>query len=160
QPPGREADGRPRDAALARRADHVDQRGGRVPSLQPVQGQPHARRGAPPADPRARASTVPVLGAPPEASSRHVVHGLVAEISGGRALDVLSRLFKLTSEFAPAGDQPHAIERLASMLGEGSPHTVLLGITGSGKTFTLANVITRLHRPALVISPNKTLAAQ
>jgi excinuclease ABC subunit B len=69
-------------------------------------------------------------------------------------------LFKLASEFAPAGDQPRAIERLVSLIGEGQPHTVLLGITGSGKTFTLANVITRLGRPALVISPNKTLAAQ
>ena len=69
-------------------------------------------------------------------------------------------MFKLSSEFAPAGDQPRAIERLVSLIGEGHPHTVLLGITGSGKTFTLANVITRLGRPALVMSPNKTLAAQ
>ena len=69
-------------------------------------------------------------------------------------------MFKLASEFAPAGDQPRATERLLSLIGEGRPHTVLLGITGSGKTFTLANVITRLGRPALVISPNKTLAAQ
>jgi excinuclease ABC subunit B len=69
-------------------------------------------------------------------------------------------LFTLSSEFAPAGDQPRAIERLVSLIREGRPHTVLLGITGSGKTFTLANVIARLERPALVISPNKTLAAQ
>jgi len=69
-------------------------------------------------------------------------------------------LFKLASEFAPSGDQPRAIERLASLLAEGHPHTVLLGITGSGKTFTLANVIKQLGRPALVMSPNKTLAAQ
>ncbi|MEX2221797.1 MAG: excinuclease ABC subunit UvrB [Candidatus Rokuibacteriota bacterium] len=68
--------------------------------------------------------------------------------------------FKLSSEFAPAGDQPQAIDRLTSVIGSGSPHTVLLGVTGSGKTFTLANVIARLDRPALVISPNKTLAAQ
>ncbi|MGH7350278.1 MAG: DEAD/DEAH box helicase family protein, partial [Candidatus Rokuibacteriota bacterium] len=68
--------------------------------------------------------------------------------------------FKLSSEFAPSGDQPQAIDRLTSIIGGGSPHTVLLGVTGSGKTFTLANVITRLNRPALVISPNKTLAAQ
>jgi excinuclease ABC subunit B len=72
----------------------------------------------------------------------------------------LTSLFKLSSEFAPAGDQPRAIERLTALTGEGHPHIVLLGITGSGKTFTLANVITRLSRPALVISPNKTLAAQ
>jgi excinuclease ABC subunit B len=69
-------------------------------------------------------------------------------------------VFKLSSEFAPSGDQPAAIDRLTSVIGEGSPHTVLLGVTGSGKTFTLANVIARLNRPALVISPNKTLAAQ
>jgi excinuclease ABC subunit B len=73
----------------------------------------------------------------------------------------LSRpLFKLSSEFSPSGDQPQAIERLVSVIGAGSAHTVLLGVTGSGKTFTLANVITQLSRPALVISPNKTLAAQ
>ena len=69
-------------------------------------------------------------------------------------------MFKLVSEFAPSGDQPRAIDRLAEMLADGQPHSVLLGITGSGKTFTLANVIARLQRPALVISPNKTLAAQ
>jgi excinuclease ABC subunit B len=84
----------------------------------------------------------------------------VAEVSGRRPLDALSSLFKLSSEFAPSGDQPRAIERLLALLGEGRPHTVLLGITGSGKTFTLANVVARLARPALVISPNKTLAAQ
>jgi len=69
-------------------------------------------------------------------------------------------LFELSSEFAPAGDQPGAIDRLAALVQEGQSHAVLLGITGSGKTFTLANVISRLQRPALVISPNKTLAAQ
>ena len=69
-------------------------------------------------------------------------------------------MFRLASDFAPAGDQPRAIDRLVTLIGEGRPHTVLLGITGSGKTFTLANVISRRERPALVISPNKTLAAQ
>ncbi len=69
-------------------------------------------------------------------------------------------MFKLSSDFAPSGDQPRAIERLIELIRAGAPHTVLLGITGSGKTFTLANVIMRLDRPALVISPNKTLAAQ
>ncbi|HWN91571.1 MAG TPA: DEAD/DEAH box helicase family protein, partial [Verrucomicrobiae bacterium] len=72
----------------------------------------------------------------------------------------MSVSFRLSSEYAPAGDQPGAIERLASLVAEGRPHAVLLGITGSGKTFTLANVIRQLDRPALVISPNKTLAAQ
>jgi excinuclease ABC subunit B len=69
-------------------------------------------------------------------------------------------LFRLASEFSPSGDQPQAIERLTELVAAGQPHAVLLGITGSGKTFTLANVIRRLRRPALVISPNKTLAAQ
>jgi excinuclease ABC subunit B len=69
-------------------------------------------------------------------------------------------LLALSSDFAPAGDQPRAIERLAELVGEEQRHLVLLGITGSGKTFTLANLVARLERPALVISPNKTLAAQ
>jgi excinuclease ABC subunit B len=69
-------------------------------------------------------------------------------------------VFTLASDFAPAGDQPRAIERLSELVTGGGSHSVLLGITGSGKTFTLANVISRLQRPALVISPNKTLAAQ
>ena len=69
-------------------------------------------------------------------------------------------MFTLASDFAPSGDQPRAIDRLADLVSGGGTHSVLLGITGSGKTFTLANVISRLQRPALVISPNKTLAAQ
>ena len=67
---------------------------------------------------------------------------------------------KLNSEFTPKGDQPSAIEELVSGLENGSKHQVLLGITGSGKTFTMANVIKELQRPALIISHNKTLAAQ
>ena len=72
----------------------------------------------------------------------------------------MTPVFTLASDFAPAGDQPRAIERLSELVTGGGSHSVLLGITGSGKTFTLANVISRLQRPALVISPNKTLAAQ
>ncbi|MCH2126485.1 MAG: excinuclease ABC subunit UvrB [Pirellulaceae bacterium] len=68
--------------------------------------------------------------------------------------------FQLVSEFAPAGDQPQAIEKLCDGLGKGKKHQVLMGVTGSGKTFTMANVIQKLQRPALVISHNKTLAAQ
>ncbi len=64
------------------------------------------------------------------------------------------------SEYKPAGDQPHAIEALVRNLQEGVRHQTLLGVTGSGKTFTLANVIARVNRPTLVISHNKTLAAQ
>jgi excinuclease ABC subunit B len=68
--------------------------------------------------------------------------------------------FKLVSEFQPKGDQPQAIESLSEGVLEGARHQVLLGVTGSGKTFTMANVIERVQKPALVISHNKTLAAQ
>lgn len=68
--------------------------------------------------------------------------------------------FKLASSFNPAGDQPQAIEDLARGIQEGEKYQVLLGVTGSGKTFTLANVIANVNRPTLVISHNKTLAAQ
>jgi excinuclease ABC subunit B len=69
-------------------------------------------------------------------------------------------MFDLVSPFPPAGDQPQAIEKLAAALAAGSRHQVLLGVTGSGKTFTVANVIAQLNRPTLVLSHNKTLAAQ
>jgi excinuclease ABC subunit B len=68
--------------------------------------------------------------------------------------------FKLRSEFEPKGDQPQAIESLVRGLKEGRQHQTLLGITGSGKTFTIANVIREWARPTLIIAPNKTLAAQ
>ena len=68
--------------------------------------------------------------------------------------------FKLTSEYKPTGDQPAAIEKLFDACQQKKKHQVLLGVTGSGKTFTVANVIARLNRPALVIAHNKTLAAQ
>ena len=68
--------------------------------------------------------------------------------------------FELVSEYAPAGDQPQAIEKLTEGILAGAKHQVLLGVTGSGKTFTIANVIARGQRPTLVISHNKTLAAQ
>lgn len=68
--------------------------------------------------------------------------------------------FILTGEFTPQGDQPAAIETLAKNLEQDVPHQVLLGVTGSGKTYTMANVIERINRPTLVLAPNKTLAAQ
>ena len=68
--------------------------------------------------------------------------------------------FRLVSDYTPKGDQPGAIGRLADWISAGRPHTTLLGVTGSGKTFTVASVIERLQRPTLVMSPNKTLAAQ
>ena len=69
-------------------------------------------------------------------------------------------LFKLRTEYLPTGDQPAAIEQLASNIEAGVRDQVLLGVTGSGKTFTVANVIAQVNRPALVLAPNKTLAAQ
>ena len=68
--------------------------------------------------------------------------------------------FKLVSEFAPTGDQPQAIEKLVKAFRSGKKAQTLLGVTGSGKTFTMANVIKELNRPTLIISHNKTLAAQ
>ncbi|MCA9213784.1 MAG: DEAD/DEAH box helicase family protein, partial [Planctomycetales bacterium] len=68
--------------------------------------------------------------------------------------------FDLQSSFEPAGDQPTAIKSLVDGLRSGEPEMVLKGVTGSGKTFTMANVIQQLNRPTLVISHNKTLAAQ
>ncbi|QGX41344.1 excinuclease ABC subunit UvrB [Permianibacter aggregans] len=68
--------------------------------------------------------------------------------------------FHISTRFKPAGDQPKAIESLVSGIEAGLAHQVLLGVTGSGKTFTMANVIEKLQRPALVLAPNKTLAAQ
>src|SRR3990167_63530 len=69
-------------------------------------------------------------------------------------------MFKLTSKFKPTGDQPEAITKLTKGLNKGLKHQTLLGVTGSGKTFTIANVIANVKKPTIVISPNKTLAAQ
>jgi excinuclease ABC subunit B len=68
--------------------------------------------------------------------------------------------FKILSEFKPAGDQPQAIVELTAGLQRGERDQVLLGVTGSGKTFTMAHVIQNLQRPTLILAPNKTLAAQ
>lgn len=72
----------------------------------------------------------------------------------------LSLKFNLTSEYKPTGDQPEAIRQLVEGLNREDPAQVLLGVTGSGKTFTIANVISQINRPALILSHNKTLAAQ
>ena len=72
----------------------------------------------------------------------------------------MGKRFKLQADFSPAGDQPQAIERLRDAARHGIAHQSLLGVTGSGKTFTIANLIEKLQRPALVLAPNKTLAAQ
>ena len=69
-------------------------------------------------------------------------------------------MFKLTSAFEPTGDQPEAIKELTQGLLDEVPGQVLLGVTGSGKTFTIANVIQEVQRPTLILSHNKTLAAR
>jgi excinuclease ABC subunit B len=69
-------------------------------------------------------------------------------------------MFRLTSEYSPRGDQPQAIADLTRVVGDGRRHAVLRGVTGSGKTYTIANLIASVNRPTLVLSPNKTLAAQ
>ncbi len=71
-----------------------------------------------------------------------------------------SKPFILHSDFKPSGDQPAAIAKLVENLNDGLAHQTLLGVTGSGKTFTIANVIAQLNRPAMIFAPNKTLAAQ
>ena len=68
--------------------------------------------------------------------------------------------FELVSEFAPTGDQPQAIAQLVEGFKEGNQCQTLLGVTGSGKTFTMANVIQALNKPTLILAHNKTLAAQ
>jgi len=75
-------------------------------------------------------------------------------------VDTSSKPFVLEAGFAPAGDQPQAIRRLEAGLNDGEAGMTLLGVTGSGKTFTIANLIARVQRPALILAPNKTLAAQ
>ena len=77
----------------------------------------------------------------------------VNKLEGGKS-------FKITSNFSPAGDQPAAIKELCSGLVSNEKNQVLLGVTGSGKTFTMAKIIETLNRPAIILAPNKTLAAQ
>ncbi len=72
----------------------------------------------------------------------------------------MKKQFKIHSRFKPAGDQPTAIKALVEGLNDGEVHQTLLGVTGSGKTFTIANVINEVQRPAMIMAPNKTLAAQ
>jgi excinuclease ABC subunit B len=69
-------------------------------------------------------------------------------------------MFKLVSKYTPSGDQPQAIDKLVSGIKNGEKYQVLLGATGTGKTFTIANVIERVNKPTLVLAHNKTLAGQ
>jgi excinuclease ABC subunit B len=84
----------------------------------------------------------------------------MALLTAARPLDDVARRFTIHSEFQPAGDQPEAIAGLVDGIGQGEREQVLLGVTGSGKTFTMAHVIQATQRPALILAPNKTLAAQ
>ncbi len=81
---------------------------------------------------------------------------LAAEVANPDA----SRRFRIVSDYRPAGDQPQAIRQLLDGIGQAERDQVLLGVTGSGKTFTIAHVIETTQRPTLVLAPNKTLAAQ
>ncbi len=75
-------------------------------------------------------------------------------------MDARMTRFRMSSEMEPAGDQPAAIDAVSGWLADGARYATLLGVTGSGKTFTMAKVVERLQRPTLVLAPNKTLAAQ
>ena len=72
----------------------------------------------------------------------------------------MAKQFELVSDFSPAGDQPAAIDALIEGLDNGEMWQTLLGVTGSGKTFTIANVAQKIQRPIMILAPNKTLAAQ
>ena len=80
--------------------------------------------------------------------------------SGGGFVQTEQKVFKLHAPYQPTGDQPQAIEDLVKGFKEGNQFQTLLGVTGSGKTFTMANVIQALNKPTLIISHNKTLAGQ
>ena len=79
---------------------------------------------------------------------------------GGDFVQTEQKRFILHSDYAPTGDQPQAIDKLVKGFEEGNQFQTLFGVTGSGKTFTMANIIEKLNRPTLVIAHNKTLAAQ
>ncbi|MEY4344300.1 MAG: hypothetical protein RL032_132, partial [Pseudomonadota bacterium] len=83
-----------------------------------------------------------------------------AEVRMGTFVSYPGSPFELYQPYPPAGDQPEAIDKLVDGVLDGEVFQTLLGVTGSGKTFTMANVIARLGRPAIVFAPNKTLAAQ
>jgi excinuclease ABC subunit B len=72
----------------------------------------------------------------------------------------MMKAFNLASDYTPNGDQPTAIKQLLDGVDSGLAHQTLLGVTGSGKTFTIANVVSTLNRPTMMLAPNKTLAAQ
>jgi len=96
-----------------------------------------------------------------ESSPSRSARGAGGGAKGSAARDDLaSRDFKLVTDFTPKGDQPEAIRALVDGVTRGAPHQTLLGVTGSGKSFTIACVVEQVNRPTLVMAPNKTLAAQ
>ena len=88
------------------------------------------------------------------------MHEVSAEPDTGQFVRFDGSPFELYQPYPPAGDQPEAIDHLVEGLRDGEVFQTLLGVTGSGKTFTIANVIAQVQRPTLVLAPNKTLAAQ
>ncbi|MGY6277564.1 excinuclease ABC subunit UvrB [Methylomonas sp. MgM2] len=93
--------------------------------------------------------------------SQSAITGIIPESKPVQApTRIHQKPFKIHSRYQPAGDQPAAIGRLVEGINDGEVHQTLLGVTGSGKTFTIANVIERTQRPAMILAPNKTLAAQ
>jgi len=98
------------------------------------------------------------LGSP---SLKNIIISLLGHTRLGRTLgNVMSRRFELVTEYTPSGDQPTAIKSLLQGIHDGEAFQTLLGVTGSGKTFTVANLINETQRPAIIMAPNKTLAAQ
>lgn len=95
-----------------------------------------------------------------QASRPHTMHPVITEPVTGQFVSFADSPFELYQPYPPAGDQPEAIEKLVEGVRDGEVFQTLLGVTGSGKTFTMANVIARMGRPAIVFAPNKTLAAQ
>ena len=97
---------------------------------------------------------------PPVSPAAALAPGEAGTLPAGEFVSFPDSPFQLFQPFAPAGDQPTAIEQLVEGINDGLAFQTLLGVTGSGKTFTMANVIARTGRPAIVFAPNKTLAAQ
>ncbi|AEG01351.1 UvrABC system protein B [Methylomonas methanica MC09] len=92
--------------------------------------------------------------------SQSAITGIIAEPPATSVSKPVQKPFKIQSRYQPAGDQPTAIGELVDGINQGELHQTLLGVTGSGKTFTIANVIQQTQRPAMILAPNKTLAAQ
>ena len=89
--------------------------------------------------------------------SQSAITGIIAEpLAAPNSSQPMQKPFKIQSRYQPAGDQPTAIRELVEGLNDGELHQTLLGVTGSGKTFTIANVIQQTQRPAMIMAPNKT----